>query len=141
MRRAEWYLDEDVLGLASLLARARLPVTWPGDNGDRDNPRLAQAASPVQERGVADEVWIPIVSGFGLAILTRDRRIMDRTVRVSAVVASRARLFTITSPRQLDLWGEARVVASQWDEIERRRSEPGPFIDAVTVSGVRRLLG
>lgn len=141
MRRAEWYLDEDVLGLGSLLARARLPVTWPGDDGDREHPRLVQAASPVAKRGLADEVWIPVVAASGLAILTRDRRIMERTVRVNAVLASRARVFTITSPRQLDLWGEARVVAMQWEEIEMRRREPGPFIDAVTASGVRRLIG
>ncbi len=91
-------------------------------------------------RRVPDEQWIPVVARKGLAILTRDKRIIDRTVRVNAVIASRARLFAITSPAQLDLWAELRIVAAQWDEIERRRDEPGPFVDAVTASGVRRLL-
>lgn len=139
MRRAEWYLDEDVLGLAEMLARAKLPVTWPGDDGRRQWGR-DQEPSPVREREVPDEEWIPVVANAGLAIITRDRRIMDRTVRVNAVLASRARLFAITSSSPLDLWAEVRIVAAQWDEIQRRRVEPGPFVDSVTLSGVRRLL-
>lgn len=141
MRHAEWYLDEDVLGLAAMLARAKLPVTWPGDDGRRDDARLIQPPSPVTARGVPDEEWIPIVAGAGLSILTRDRRIIDRTVRVNAVMSSRAQLFAITSSARLDVWTELRIVAAQWDELQRRRAEPGPFVDAVTMSGVRRLLG
>lgn len=139
MRRAEWFLDEDVLGLAALLARAKLPVTWPGDDGRRDDARLIQAPSPIARRGMPDEEWIPVVAKAGLAIVTRDRQIIHRTVRVNAVLASRARLFAITSSTPLDLWAEVRIVAAQWDELERRRGEPGPFVDSVTVSGVRRL--
>lgn len=140
MRRAEWYLDEDVLGLAEMLARAKLPVTWPGDDGMREDARRHQAPSPVADRGVPDEEWIPLVAASGLAILTRDRHILDRTVRIDAILASRARLFAITSPSSLDLWAELRIVAAQWDELVRRRSEPGPYVDGVTISGVRRLL-
>lgn len=138
MRRAEWYLDEDVLGLAEMLARAKLPVTWP--DGMREDVRRRQAPSPIAHRGVPDEEWIPLVAASGLAILTRDRHILDRTVRIDAIVASRARLFAITSASSLDLWAELRIVATQWDELVRRRSEPGPYVDGVTISGVRRLL-
>lgn len=141
MRVADWYLDEDVLGLAAALAQAKLPVTWPGDDGLRADKRKTQSPSPVQARAMADEDWIPVVARAGLAIITRDRRIIDRTVRVNAVLASGARLFALTSSGPLDLCGEMRIVAAQWDELERRRHLPGPFVDGVTRSGVQRLLG
>lgn len=141
MRVADWYLDEDVLGLATALAQAKLAVTWPGDDGRRADKQRSQEPSPVQVRGMADEEWIPVVARAGLAIITRDRRIIDRTVRVNAVLASGARLFALTSFSSLDLWAEIRIVAAQWDELERRRLTPGPYVDGVTASGVRRLLG
>lgn len=63
------------------------------------------------------------------------------TAALSAIEPSpqRALALAITSSSPLDLWAEVRIVAALWDEIQRRRVEPGPFVDSVTLSGVRRL--
>jgi len=50
-------------------------------------------------------------------IVTRDSKIMDRVGEINAVIASRARMFVITSHNQLDLWDEVRIVAAQWSTM------------------------
>jgi hypothetical protein len=81
----------------------------------------------------------PAVARAGLAIITRDRRIETRTSEINAVVPSRARMFAITSDEQLDNWGLLEVVVTQWRHLESAAQESGPFIYAVTRSGLRRL--
>jgi hypothetical protein len=88
VRSPEWYFDEDVIGVAKVLAAAKLPVTWPGDDGKRLSERLGQPPSPVATNGQPDDKWIPIVARAGMPIITRDRRILARTSEVNAVVAS-----------------------------------------------------
>lgn len=139
MRSAEWYFDEDVIGVAKVLAAAKLAVTWPGDDGKRASPRLSQEPSPIATSGRPDEEWIPAVAQAGLPIVTRDRRILTRTNEVNAVIASRARMFAITSPEPQSLWDQVRVVAAQWTHMRGRRLDEGPFIDGITLSGIRRL--
>jgi hypothetical protein len=48
-------------------------------------------------------------------------------------------MFAITSDEQLDNWGLLEVVVTQWRHLESAAEEPGPFIYAVTRSGLRRL--
>jgi len=140
VRQPEWYCDADVKGLGKTLAGMRLPVTWPGDDGERASERLRQPPSPIQDPATADELWIPEVTRAGLVIITRDSKIMDRVAEIDAVIASRARMFVITSHSQLDLWDEVRIVAAQWSTMIRRRERPGPFVDSITLSGTRRLV-
>ncbi len=73
-------------------------------------------------------------------IITRDSKIMDRVAELNSVIASRARMFVITSSSQLDLWDEVRIVAAQWSTMNRLREDPGPFVDSITLSGTRRLV-
>lgn|GEM_PF-3302311 len=117
MRQPEWYCDADVRGLGKTLAGMRLPVTWPGDDGERASERLRQPPSPIEDAATADELWIPAVTKAGLVIVTRDSKIMDRVGEINAVIASRARMFVITSHNQLDLWDEVRIVAAQWSTM------------------------
>ena len=140
MRQPEWYCDADVRGLGKTLAGMRLPVTWPGDDGERASERLRQPPSPIEDAATADELWIPAVTKAGLVIVTRDSKIMDRVGEINAVIASRARMFVITSHNQLDLWDEVRIVAAQWSTMIKRREGSGPFIDSITLSGTRRLV-
>jgi len=140
VRAAEWYCDADVIGLGQVLARVKLPVTWPGDGGQRGSARLDQAPCPISDPAMPDEIWIPEVTKAGLTILTRDSKILQRIAEVNAVVAARARMFVITGPAHMDLWQQLRVVAAQWPRMLERRQQPGPFIDSITLTATRRLV-
>lgn len=139
MRSPQWYFDEDVIGVAKVLATAKLPVTWPGDDGKRSSQRLSQTPSLVSSTGRPDEEWIPLVAGAGMPIVTRDRRILDRRDEVNAVIAARARLFAITSSGPQSLWDQVRILAAQWPHMQARRVDDGPLLYGLTLSGIRRL--
>jgi len=111
VRAAEWYCDANVIGLAQFLARVKLPVTWPGDGGERRSARLSQPPCPISDPAMPDEIWIPEVTKAGLTIRTRDSKIL-----------------------------QLRVVAAQWPRMLERRQEPGPFIDSITLTATRRLV-
>jgi len=140
VRAAEWYCDADVIGLGQTLARVKLPVTWPGDDGRRGHPRLDQEPSPITDPAMPDELWIPEVTRAGLAILTRDSKIMHRVAEIDAVVATGARMFVISGRPPMDLWEELRVVAAQWPRMLERRRDDGPFIDSISLTTTRRLV-
>jgi len=48
-------------------------------------------------------------------------------------------MFAITSDEQLDNWELLEVVVTQWRNLERVATEPGPYIYSVTRTGLRRL--
>jgi hypothetical protein len=114
-------------------------VTWPGDTGDRATEKLRIAASPIADGGLADEEWIPIVTRAGLAILTKDAQILNRQVELDAVLVSRARLFVIDGSKPLNLWGELRVVAAQWDRMVELSALPGPYVYSIARSRTQRI--
>ncbi len=135
-----WYFDADTIGLGKLLAPARRDVTWPGDDGMRGKERLRQAPSPVMAADTPDEIWIPRVTRAGMAIVTRDKRILSRTAEINAVVASGARMFALTSAEDLNQWGLLEVFMTQWRAIDTAAQLPGPYVYGVTRSQLRRLL-
>jgi hypothetical protein len=114
-------------------------VTWPGDTGERVTEKLRLPPSPVDDGGLPDEEWIPIVTRAGLAILTKDAQILNRRVELDAVLASRARLFVIDGSRPLNLWGELRVVAAQWDRMVELSATPGPYVYSISRSRTHRI--
>lgn len=138
-RRAEWYCDANAIGLGKQLASLRLPVTYPGDSGKRTSLRDHLPESPIQDSGMADELWIPIVTRAGLAVITRDNKILRRTSELNAVHAAGARLFVIDGTRPLDLWGQLRLVAAQWDRMVEARKAPGPFVFSIGASRLKRI--
>lgn len=139
MVRARWYCDANAIGLGRLLSEARRPVTWPGDTGRRATERRSLDPSPVVDGALPDEEWIPVVTRAGLAILTKDAQILNRRVELDAVLSSRARLFVIDGTRPLNLWGELRVVAAQWDRMEELSSSPGPYVYSISRSRTQRI--
>jgi hypothetical protein len=86
-----------------------------------------------------DVEWIPQVARAGLAIITRDRRIQDRIAEKDTVVASNAKMFAITSPEQLEKWGQLEVVVTQWRAMQRAAEEPGPYIYSLTRTSLKRM--
>lgn len=139
MRQAEWYVDADTIGLGHVLASARLPVTWPGDDGTRSSEKDRIAPSPIAEKNVDDDVWIPEVTRVGMTIITRDKHIMSRTHEITAVVAARAQMFALAVPEKLNLWGLVRLAAAHWPEMATLAREPGPFIYNVSWTRLRRV--
>lgn len=139
MQQAEWYVDADTIGLGRILAAAKLKVTWPGDDGVRTKTRDSVAPSPILERGVPDDIWIPTVSRAGMAIITRDRHILTRTSEINAVTAANARMFALSVPENLDVWGLVRLTAANWPEMVRIAQEPGPFICNVSWTRLRKV--
>lgn len=134
-----WYVDADTLGLAHILVRARRDVTYCGDDGQRHRKSWTMAPCVIQDTATPDDVWIPRVAAAGLAIITRDKHIEMRTAEKNAVLAARARMFAITSEESLDAWGLLEVVVTQWRRMEEVAEKPGPYIYAVTRSGVREI--
>lgn len=133
--RAQWYVDADTLGLAHVLKHCRRDVTFCGDDGIRDKPSWKLPPCVIQDTETGDDVWIPEVTRAGLAIISRDRRIATRTAEKNAVLSSNARMFAITSPENLDVWGLVEVVVTRWREMEIAAEEPGPYIYSLTRSG------
>jgi hypothetical protein len=134
-----WYVDADTLGLAKILIQVRPDVTFPGDNGRRSHPRFGVPPCVITDTATDDDVWIPAVTAAGLAIITRDRHIQERTSEKTAVVAANARMFAITSRDQLNNWGLLEVVVSQWRNLERAAEEPGPYIYSLTRTSLEKI--
>lgn len=130
--QARWYVDADTLGLARILVVARADVTFCGDSGQRQRTGRDLPLSPVQATDTPDEQWIPTVTRAGLAIITRDRKILSRKAEIDAVAAAGARMFAITSEDDSSNWGLLEVVVTQWRAMEAAAALPGPFVYQVT---------
>lgn len=132
-----FYVDADSLGLARVLAQVRSDVTYPSDPGGvvgvRERP-------PSDLRpAMPDLEWIPIVAERNLVVITRDRRIAQRTAEKRAVLEAGARHVAITSREPLNNFGILEVVMCQWRVIEALVDLPGPFIYGITRTTCRRL--
>lgn len=133
-----YYIDADTLGLAHLLTKVRSDVTYPGDTGGIVDKR-ERPPCDIQP-GALDEDWIPIVAGRGLLVITRDRRISQRTAEKEAVRNAGGRLVAITSNEPLGKFAILEVVICQWRKIEELSGLPGPFIYGITRTGRPRKL-
>jgi hypothetical protein len=133
-----FYIDADVLGLAKVLVTLRPDVTYPGDPGGVVH-RRERPACVITDRGTPDTVWIPEVALHGWLIVTRDRRIQERTAEINAVHANGARMVALSSAEAKTTWAQLEVFMSQWRAIERLTQEPGPFIYSATRTTLRRV--
>jgi len=132
-----FYVDADTLGLAHLLTTVRSDVTYPGDPGGVVNnrerpPCLIDPATP-------DQDWIPDVASQGLVVITRDRRISQRTAEKNAVRQAKGRHIAIVSREPLKKFDILEVVICQWRKIEELTQLPGPFIYGITRTTVRKI--
>lgn len=128
-----WYVDADTLGLAHVLIRARPDVTFPGDDGRRHKERWTLPPCIITRQDTLDPDWIPRVAAQGWGIITRDKRISEKTLEKEIVRAYGARMFAITDPRQLTVWQQLDVVVRRWPDMEGRLdNEAAPFIYSIS---------
>lgn len=126
-----FYVDADCLGLAKILAGLRHDVTYPGDPGGVVRKRT-RAACVVTTPETDDDVWIPQVAGLGWGIITRDLAIRRKPAELAAVKAHDAKMFVITTTEKLSTWLLLEIVMINWRWLEKRLSDPGPYIYAIT---------
>ena len=123
--RVRFYIDEDLLGLALVVAALRADVTYPGDPGHTVNKRVRPPCM-VTRRGAPDDQWIPTVTRQQWLIITRDKRIQDRPMEIAAVRDYGARMVNLSSPDATTKWGQLEVLMSRWRDIERLSDRAGP---------------
>jgi uncharacterized protein with PIN domain len=126
-----FYIDADLLGLAKVLAELRPDVTYPGDPGGTVH-RRTRPPCPVASPAASDCEWLPVVAAENWLIITRDRRIQERTAEIAAVRRHRARLVTLSSDEAKGKFAQLELVMCRWRDIERCRTEDGPFIYRAT---------
>jgi PIN like domain len=129
-----YYVDADILGLGKLLGSLRLDVTYPGDPGAVIHKRRRPPCRVTSPRAL-DPEWIPIVSGQGLLILTRDSHIQNHTAEIEAVMSAKGRLVALSSEDAATTWGQLEVVMTQWRWLEQLRELPGPFVYSLSRTG------
>lgn len=128
MKPAEirFYFDEDVLGLARVVAQLRPDCTFPGDPG-ADMFKRRRAACPIAP-GTKDTVWLPRVTELGWLIITRDYAIHRNLAERQAVRQSGARMIALSGEDARTKWGQLELLMMRWRRIEELVSAPGPFI-------------
>ena len=127
---ARFFVDENDLALGRSLALARKDVLHPG------HVRL-----PGVPLGTPDAVWLPIVGGLGLVVITRDKKIRSRPAEAERVLAAGIRGFVLTSAGDLSTWDTLSLLVRRSDAIERHLIDHpvGPWLVALTNQGLRAL--
>lgn len=117
--------------------------------GRRQVPALLRAAGlqlrtlseeygiPADER-VPDTEWLELAGRNGWIVLMKDERIRYRPVERAALVAHRVRAFCLTSGNMRAAAMAAAYIAAVPGMV-RACEEPGPFLYAVSGSGLRRI--
>lgn len=86
-----YYVDEDTIGLAKILAPLRHDLTFAGDPGGRGRPPSPVAA------GTKDPAWLPVIGALGWLVVTRDRGLREKPAELAAIVQHGVKVATITS--------------------------------------------
>lgn len=105
-----WFIDEDLLGLADVLARARRKfedVHWVGD-GHPYCPTL----------GTPDTVWASNISGRGWAVIRKDvsSRKRSRPAEFYTFQEHEHGVFVLRA-RRAGRFEQTRIVLRWWDEL------------------------
>lgn len=133
-----FYVDADVLGLAKILVRLRSDVTYPGDPGGTLH-RRTRPACPISSPAQPDTEWIPLVTGYGWLIITRDANIAVNRREIEAVRDAGARMVTLAGKEARATWDQLEILMRRWRDIESVLDEPGPFIYSATRTRLRRI--
>ena len=122
-----FFVDESLLGLGKILARARRDVAHPGH-------RLV----PEIPEGTLDPDWMPRVAARDLAVIIRDKKIRTKDAELLRFREEGLRVFWIADKRDLNNWGYLVRVVRWWDAIEETVATkgPGPWGIAITSSGL-----
>lgn len=126
----KWFVDETSLGLAKMLAIARDDVLHPG------HPAL-----PSVPTGTLDTVWMPIVSGMDLVVISRDKRIRTKPAELAAFKSAGLRVFWVAGKRDLSNWGNLKLIVKWWDRMEEIVRDRGsvPWFQAIHHTRIREL--
>ncbi|MCB9389966.1 MAG: hypothetical protein H6512_10495 [Acidimicrobiia bacterium] len=135
--KLRFYVDADTLGLAHLLTAVRSDVTYPGDPGGTLDGRVRPPCDIAPS--TPDQDWIPIAAERGLIVITRDRRISQRSAERAAVRAAGGRHIAVTSRETLRKFAILEIVICQWRNIEELSELPGPYIYGITRTSSRKL--
>jgi hypothetical protein len=68
------------------------------------------------------------VARAGWLIITRDANIQKHTAEINAVRDHGGKMVALASPDATNTWAQLEVVMTQWREIEKLASLPGPFV-------------
>ena len=129
-----FYVDEDSIGLAQILAPLRNDLTYPGDLGGR-----RRAPSPIAP-GTKDPVWLPIIGPLGWLVVTRDRRLRDKPAELAAIQEHQLKVATIRSREQLDKFELLEVTMCRWRDLEKWARLPGPFVYEITRTSTKKIV-
>ncbi len=122
-----WYVDESMIAIGKALAAVRPDLIYPG-----------HPLSPVS-RGTNDEDWLPIVGQNGWGVLMRDKRIRYRQPERQQLLDHGVRAFCLTGSGNQSKWEMLRLLVRHWDQMEDAMQLDGPFLYAVTTTGLRRI--
>jgi len=109
-----FYLDEDVLPLAKVLAGLRSDIAYPGH----------------PEAIPADAGWL---------VISRDAHVEDHRAWIASVAEHRAKLVVLSGRDAGGTWGQLEILLTQWRAIDALAAREGPFIHAATRSGLRAI--
>ena len=132
-----FYFDQDILGLAHVIAGLRGDSTYPGDAGAVIK-RRQRPACPITP-GTKDAVWIPQVTDLGWLIITRDSRIQAHRAEIAAVRDSSAKLVALSGEDARGTWAQLEIVMQRWRAIEQLREQPGPFVYTATRTSLKKV--
>lgn len=120
---ARWFVDETSLGLGKMLAIARADVLHPGHH-----------LLPSVPTGTLDTVWMPIVAGMDLVVISRDKRIRTKPAELAALRAVGLRVFWISGRRDMSNWDNLRLIVKWWDRMNNVVHDrlTGPWFYAVS---------
>ena len=123
-----WFVDETSMGLGKMLAIARTDVVHPG-----------HFFLPSVPTGTIDTVWMPIVAGMDLVVISRDKRIRTKPAELAAFRAAGLRVFWIAGRKDLSNWESIKLMVKWWERMEEivRDRGDGPWFQAVSDGAIR----
>ena len=120
-----FFIDESMMSIGKALRAVRTDVLFPGHPG-----------CPNIQPGAKDVDWLPIVGQSGWIVIMRDKRIRRRPVELQRLIDNGVRAFCLTGAGNQSSWQMLQLIVRSWDRIETAAANPGPFILAVTSTGV-----
>lgn len=120
-----FFVDESMLSIAKALRAVRSDILHPG-----------HPDCPTIPLGAKDVDWLPLVGQAGWPVIMRDKRIRRRPAERQRLVEHSVRAFCLTGSGNRTSWEMLRIVVRHWDRVETAATQSGPFIYALTASGL-----
>lgn len=112
-----FYLDADILGLASILGALRNDITYPGDPGAEIH-RRRRPPCPITTTDTPDTEWLPVVAAEGWLVISRDHRIRENIAERRAVREHGVKMVALAGNDASTKWKQLQLVMQRWDRID-----------------------